>query len=152
MKRHELAILLGVAFLLAIGVVRLAVPDRSRLRALSVEAIQIPSEPIAHGQSIERSIDWTPPADVYIVGWGPRVHARGSSATLMLYLKSRKTMLFDYQEDGRSSRNEYTAPGTGFFVAKGEAVTIRYRMNNGGLDSQTLGGVGLIYFVPAAGH
>ncbi len=153
MKRSDLVIAAGVVLLLAIAIVRLAVPDRSRLRALSVEAIQIPSEPIARGQSIERTLDWVPPADVYIVGWGPRPAAKNSGALLTLFTPGPPAMLlFEYQEDGRAAANEYAAPGTGFRIAKGQTVRLRFRLNNAGPDTQTLGGVALVYFVPVAGN
>jgi hypothetical protein len=153
MKRSEvLAVVVGT-ILLAVAIVRLAIPDRSRLRALSVEAIRIASEPIKHDQSLERTFEWLPPEDVYIVGWGPRANAKNSGAEMTLFMPGPPPMLlFDYAEDGRPSRNEYAAPGTGFLVKKGAPVKLRFRVNNGGPDSQTLGGVALIYFVPAAGN
>lgn len=153
MKRSELAFAAGVVLLLAIAIVRLAVPDRSRLRALSVEAIQIPSEPIKQGESLERLFEWLPPADVYVVGWGPRANAKNSGAEMTLFTPGPPPMLlFDYAEDGRPNRNEYAAPGTGFMVQKGTPVKLRFRLNNSGPDTMTLGGVALIYFVPVAGN
>ena len=153
MKRSELVIIGSGILLLAVALVRLAMPDRSRLRVLSVEAIQIPSEPIKNGQSIERSFEWLPPEDVFVVGWGPRANAKNSGAELTLFTPGPPPMLlFDYAEDGRPNRNEYAAPGTGFLVKKGSVVKLRFRLNNGGPDSMTLGGVALIYFVPAAGN
>jgi len=152
-SRRDLALTAAGLPLVAIAVVRLAVPDRSRLRPLSVEAIQIPSEPIKNGQSIERSFEWLPPEDVYVVGWGPRANAKGSGAEMTLFTPGPPAMLlFDYAEDGRPNRNEYAAPGTGFLVRKGSPVKLRFRLNNGGPDSMTLGGVALIYFVPVAGN
>jgi len=150
-RRDLLIVALGIV-LLAIAVVRLAIPDRSRLRPLSVEAIEIASEEVASHATLERTAIWTPPEDVYVVGWGPRVHARGSGGTLMLFLHDRKIMLFDYTEDGQSARNEYVAPGTGFRVAKGEGVALRYRLNNGGPAGPTHGALALIYFVPVQGN
>lgn len=153
MSRRDLALIGTGVFLVAIAAVRLAIPDRSRLRVLSVEAIQIPSEPIKNGQSVERAFEWLPPEDVYIVGWGPRANAKNSGAEMTLFTPGPPAMLlFDYAEDGRPNRNEYAAPGTGFLVKKGSVVKLRYRLNNGGPDSMTLGGVALIYFVPAAGN
>jgi hypothetical protein len=152
LSRRDLVVIALGLVLLAIAVVRLAVPDRSRLRPLSVEAIDIATEEIAAHATLERLAVWTPPEDVYVVGWGPRVHARGSKASLMLFLQDRKIMLFDYTEDGQSARNEYVAPGTGFRVAKGEAVTLRYRINNGGPAGPTHGAMALIYFVPVEGN
>lgn len=152
MKRHEIAVVVASTLLLAVAIVRIAIPDRSRLRSLSVEAINIPNEEVGSHATLERTMTWTPPDDVYVVGWGPRVHARGSSASLMLYLKERKIMLFDYIEDGQSARNEYAAPGTGFLVSKGETVTLRYRLNNGGPAGPSLGATALVYFVPVAGN
>ena len=153
MKRSELLAIAVGGLLLAVAVVRLATPDRSRLRVLSVEAIQIPSEPIKKDQSIERTFEWAPPDDVYIVGWGPRANAKNSGAEMTLFTPGPPPLLlFDYAEDGRPNRNEYAAPGTGFLVKKGSVVKLRYRINNGGPDSMTLGGVALIYFVPAVGN
>ena len=152
-SRRDLAVSAAVALLLAIAVVRLAVPDRSRLRSLSAEAIQIPSEPIKHDQSVERTFEWSPPDDVYIVGWGPRVNARNSGAEMMLFTPGPPPlMLFDYVEDGRAATNQYAAPGTAFRINRGTVVKVRYRLNNGGPDSMTLGGAALIYFVFVAGN
>jgi len=152
LSRRDLAVTALGLVLLAVAVVRLAVPDRSRLRPLSVEAIKIESEEVASHATAERTATWMPPEDVYVVGWGPRVHARGSRGSLMLFLQDRRILLFDYTEDGQSARNEYVAPGTGFRVAKGEALTLRFRLNNAGPAGPTQGATALIYFVPVAGN
>jgi hypothetical protein len=152
-KRSEVLLALAGTLVLAVAIVRLAVPDRSRLRALSVEAIQIPSEPIKNGQSIERTFEWHPPDDIYIVGWGPRANARGSGAEMTLFIPGAPPMLlFDYVEDGRPARNEYAAPGTGFLVGKGKTITLQFRLTNTGPDAESHGGVAYIYFVPVAGN
>ena len=153
MKRNELLMFGAGLLLLAVAIVRIAVPDRSRIRVLSVEAIQIPAEPIKNGQSIEHTFDWIPPDDVYVVGWGPRPNAKNSGAQMTLFTPGPPAMLlFDYAEDGRPHQNEYAAPGTGFLVRRGSAVKLRFRINNGRPDSSTQGGVALIYLVPVAGN
>src|SRR5438552_12493454 len=77
-KRQEFALGIALVILLAVAIVRtIIVPDRSRLRPVSVEGLDILSEPIAQGQRIVRERTWNPPANVYLLGWNYRL---GSSA------------------------------------------------------------------------
>src|SRR5438105_15520582 len=73
-KRQEFALGIGLVILLAVAIVRtIIVPDRSRLRPVSVEGLDILSEPIGQGQRIVREKTWNPPANVYLLGWNYRL-------------------------------------------------------------------------------
>src|SRR5438034_11328387 len=85
LTRNEALLAGGCLLLLAVGVVRLAVPDRSRIRPLSLQGIDVSSERIEHGQILERERVWQPPDDVYIVGWNPWVGAAASGGALTLF-------------------------------------------------------------------
>jgi len=50
LTRNEAVVGAASLLLLAVGVVRLAVPDRSRMRPLSLQGFDIPTERIDHGQ------------------------------------------------------------------------------------------------------
>lgn len=140
----------GVLLLLAVAIVRTAVPDRSRIRPLSLQGLDIPSEPIKQGETLTREKHWDPPDDVYLVGWNPRVGAHGSGAELALFIG--QTRLFEYFE-GRGAISVASFPaGTGFVLRKAQRLTLRLRVANSGPDSETQGAGALIYFVPVEGN
>jgi hypothetical protein len=59
-SRRDLALWGAGLLLLAVALVRLAVPDRARLRSVSIEAMDIASEPIGQGQTVDREATWSP--------------------------------------------------------------------------------------------
>ena len=96
MNRRDLWLAGGALLLLAIAAVRLAVPDRSRLRPLSIEGVDLKMGPVPAGQTITQETTWEPPDDVYILGWSPLLGVtRGTfDADLMLYDTRTKTIVF----------------------------------------------------------
>lgn len=141
---------------------RVAVPDRSRIRPLSIESVQIPGERIDPAQTITREAAWTPPTDVYILGWNPWIGAPSSvafDADLQLYQADHKTTVFIYGQritpPGAVDawRSYGLPPGTGYKVLRGQKLAFRYRITNKGAQSfDTAGAVALVYFAPVEGN
>ena len=138
--------------LLAVAIVRVVAPDRSRLRRLSIEAVDFPTEPIKSGETIDREKTWTAPDDVYVMGWNARVHALNSHGSLLLYTLPEKVRLFEFRESDGTGRNEFFPPGSAFFLGRGQKIAVRFRLGNSGPDSESQGAVAYIYFVPASGN
>jgi hypothetical protein len=150
-RRHELFLGGCILLLLATGIVRIAVPDRSRLRPISVEGLDIPDEEIASGASILRERQWQPPTDVYVLGWtyfigapqaNPEVVLVDGNTTLFLGLKNTQFPL----------NPSYFQAGTGYRLAKGHPLTFRMSLKNTGPPGHTLGARALIYFIPVEGN
>ena len=150
LTRNEALVAAGCLLLLAVGVVRLAVPDRSRIRPLSLQGFDISSERIDHGQILERERVWQPPDDVYIVGWNPWVGAAASGGMLTLFAGGVRLFYF-VQGDSSANHTVYPA-GTGYRLRKGEKLTLRYRLVNMGPAGETKGAGALVYFVPVEGN
>src|SRR5574341_2307809 len=97
MSRRDLMIGVGVLLLVAVAAVRTAVPDRSRIRPLSIEAFEVRSDRVDPGQTVVRETPWDPPTDVYVMGWNPWLGAPSGvsfEADLMLYQAETKTTIF----------------------------------------------------------
>jgi hypothetical protein len=148
--RTEALIGAGCLLLLAVGVVRLAIPDRSRMRPLSLQGFDIPSEPIEHGQTKERERVWQPPDDIYVVGWNPWVGAASSGGEVTL-LAAGVRLFFFAQSEGAANQTAYPG-GTGYLLRKGQPLTLRYRLVNMGPAGETKGAGALVYFVPVDGN
>jgi hypothetical protein len=146
--RRDLALWGAGALLLTAALVRLAVPDRARLRPVSIEAIDIASEPIAQGQTIERQAIWNPPDDVYLLGWNYDVETRASPSLRLLHGQTR---LFMVGGQGGAAHALFPA-GAGYRVRKGEALTLVFRLTNFGPPGETHGASALLYFVPVEGN
>src|SRR5262245_39323317 len=115
-QKRDAALALGATLLLSIAVVRLAVPDRSRIRPLSIEGLEIASEAVATGQELERTASWNPPEDVYVTGWAYHI---GSSAG-WLALQQGQTVLFWSTAANPTANPSFFGGGQGFIVRKGE--------------------------------
>ena len=150
LSRNEALVGAACLLLLAVGVVRLAVPDRSRMRALSLQGFDIPSERIEQGQTLQRERVWEPPDDVYIVGWNPWVGAVAAGGDLTLFAGGVRLFYF-VQGDAGANSSQYPA-GTGYRLRKGERLTLRYRLVNLGPAGDTKGAGAVVYFVPAEGN
>jgi hypothetical protein len=150
LRPGQFGALVAILLLLAVAIVRTAVPDRSRMRSVSVEAMDIASEPIHPGQTVTREVDWTPPDDVYVVGWNYRLGATGASPELVL--RHGETRVF--VADGTQTRQNpsFFQGGAGYRVLKGERLTLRLRVTNLGAPGETHGASALIYFVPVEGN
>ena len=127
--------------LLATAIVRVAVPDRSRLRPLSVEAFAVESATVAPGATVVRETEWSPAADVYVMGWNPWMGLPASisfDVELMIYRPDGKTTLFVMGQRGVSAgvvdtwREVDLPAGTGFIVRQGQPLRLRYRIINTG--------------------
>ena len=147
--RRDLALWGAGVLLLAVALVRLAVPDRARMRPVSIEAIDIPTEPIASGQTIERQATWNPPDDVYLLGWNYDVETRAAPTLRLLHGNTR---LFMVAGAGGSTDHSFFPAGAGYRVRKGETLTLTFRVTNGGPPGETHGAGALLYFVPVEGN
>jgi hypothetical protein len=150
LTRTEALVAAGGLLLLAVAVVRLAVPDRSRMRPLSLQGIDISSEKIDQGQTLERERVWHPPDDIYVVGWSPWVGAAQAGGELTLFAAGVQLFRFA-QSDSAANDTAYPA-GTGFLLRKGEGLTLRYRLENMGPPGETKGAGAIVYFVPVEGN
>jgi hypothetical protein len=150
LTRNEALVAAACLLLLAVGVVRLAVPDRSRMRPLSLQGFDIASERIDQGQTLQREKVWQPPDDVYIVGWNPWVGAASSGGELTL-LAAGVRLFFFAQGNAAANHTVYPA-GTGYLLRKGQTLTLRYRLVNMGPAGETKGAGALVYFVPVEGN
>jgi len=150
LTRNEALVGAGCLLLLAVGVVRLAVPDRSRIRAVSLQGFDIGSEPIDHGQTLQREKTWQSPDDVYVLGWNPWVGAESSGGELTLMAAGVR--LFFFAQGGAAANHAVFPGGTGYLLRKGQALTLRYRLVNMGPAGETKGAGALVYFVPVEGN
>ena len=150
-SRRDFAVAAAVVLVLAVAIVRTAIPDRSRLRPLSVEGMEIRGEVIPTGE-IVREATWSPPADVYVLGMNYRIGASGAGAELMLL--AGKTALFQTRTgDAIPMDNPTFFQNTAAYVLrKGERLTLRYHVVNTGPPGETSGAGALIYFVPVEGN
>jgi hypothetical protein len=162
MNRRDLLLAAGAVLLLATAIVRVAVPDRSRLRPLSVEAFAVETGSVPAGQTVVREVDWAPPSDVYVMGWNPWIGlpaAASFDAELMIFLPDTKTTIFVMGQRGTSDRvidtwRDVSLPaGTGFAVRRGQPLRLRYRVTNEGTTAFDIrGATALLYFVPVEGN
>lgn len=162
MSRRNVVMGAAALLLLAVAIVRLAVPDRSRIRPLSIEAFQVSTDKLDPGQTVTHESPWVPPTDIYVLGWNPWIGAPsgvGLDADLMLYHGESKTTIFVMGQRIHPPgtvdawRSFGLPPGTGYRARKGQTLTFRYRITNRGNASfQTGGATALIYFVPVEGN
>ena len=149
MNRRDITILgLGCA-LLGIALFRALTPAGAATRRLSVEAVEIKAQPIKSGESLTQESSWTPPDDVFVVGWAPDLGSPGARPNL--YLMAGSTSIFAAERgaiDGM--RATFMPSGTGYHVRKGETIKLRLQINNSGPDGDTGGARALIYFHPVA--
>jgi hypothetical protein len=123
-------------------------PVAPRLRG----GISIESQPIAQGETVERTADWWPPTDVYVLSWEPTIGARGSGAEL--FLMAGDARVFGWQDGERHDvtlSTRETPAGTGYLVRRGEAVKLWLRMTNTGPAGETHASRAFLYFEPVEG-
>jgi hypothetical protein len=150
-SRVELFAGAGFVLLLAVGVLRMGVPDRHAMRPVSVEGIDIPTEPIASGQVLTREKDWRPSVDVYVVGWSYSVGALQAAPDVLL--RHGQTVLFFGPRGGAATQNPaFLDAGLGYRLPAGEPLTLQLSMANSGPPGETAGVRALVYFVPVAGN
>jgi hypothetical protein len=147
MTRRDITILALSSALLGIALFRILAPATPPTRQISVEAVEIKSQPIKSGQAVVQESSWTPPDDVFVVGWAPDLGA--PSAAPELYLVSNGTTMFlAPRASPEGLKPSFLPAGTGFVVKKGDVVTLRLQMLNSGPDGETRGARALIYFHP----
>ncbi|HET8645640.1 MAG TPA: hypothetical protein VFO85_09145 [Vicinamibacteria bacterium] len=151
LSRLELLAGAGFILLLAVGVMRAAMPERAPLRAVSVEGIDIPSEAIGSGDTLTREKEWRAPADVYILGWSYSLGPLQSSPELLL--RHGQTVVFLGPRGGAATGNPaFLQSGLGYRLPANEPLTLRLTVTNTGPQGETQGARALIYFVPVAGN
>jgi hypothetical protein len=151
-KGREVAIAAGLAVLLAVAILRtVMVPDRARLRPVSVEGLEIQTEPIAQGQRISREKAWSPPADIYLLGWNYRIGA--SAAGIDLVLLVNDVSIFHVRTGDVGGANPaFLSAGAAYRVRPVDKVRLLYVVTNTGPAGETRGAGALVYFVPAEGN
>jgi hypothetical protein len=162
LNRREALFAAASALLLATAVVRIATPDRPRLRPLSIAPFEVREADVPAGETVTLEAHWSPPSDVYVMGWSPWIGlppAAVFDAEVMVYQRDAKTTVFVMGQRGAGTgaldtwRHENLPSGTGYLVRKGEPLTLRYRVENGGpAPFSTRGATALLYFVPAEGN
>lgn len=150
MSRRDIALGTGALLLLAVAVVRVAVPDRSRMRPLSIEGFTISSVELGpHSEDIAER-EWSPPADVYVVGWSYHVPATGG--VLSLIAPPGDTLIFRVRGGEPDLRPQFMQAGTGYLVRKGQKLRARLHVETLEQPGKTHGAIVLVYFVPAEGN
>lgn len=149
MNRRDLAILVVSSAFLGLVLFRLMATPAPATRRLSVEGLEIKSQPVRSGESLTHETSWLPPDDVFIVGWAPELGA--PAARPELYLLSGETRIFAAPRGETEGLPTVFMPaGTGYLIRKGEPVTLRLRLKNLGPEGETRGARALIYFHPVA--
>jgi hypothetical protein len=162
MNKRELLVAAVSLLLLATALVRIAAPDRARLRPLSVASFEVQPTPVPAGETATVETQWSPPSDVYVMGWNPWIGLPPGvtfDAELMIYERHEKAALFVMGQRGTTASvtdawREVNLPaGTGYRVRKGRPLTLRYRVTNGGGSPfTTRGATALVYYVGAEGN
>jgi hypothetical protein len=150
MRRSDVFFWLAAAGLLGLALYRVATPERPKLHPVSVEGLEIPSQPIATGQTVVAEKRWSPPQDVYVIGWS--YHIGAPEARPELFLLGEDTTLFVARGGEIQANPAFFEGGTGFHVRASRAVTLRLRMHNSGSAGETHGAQALLYFVPVVGN
>jgi hypothetical protein len=149
LNRRDITILALCSALLGVAGLRLLTPPGAATRRISVEAVEIKSAPIKSGASLVQESSWSPPDDVFIVGWAPDLGAPGARPEL--YLTSSGTTLFMAERGSLEGLKSVFFPsGTGYLVRKGQSVKLRLQINNSGPDGESRGAKALVYFHPVA--
>lgn len=149
MNRQDIAIVGFGCALLGIALFRALVPVGTPTRRISVEAVEIKAQPIKSGESLIQEASWTPPDDVFIVGWAPHLGSPGAHPNV--YLMAGSTSIFAAERGALQGMPATFMPsGTGYRVTKGETVKLRLQITNSGPDGDTGGARALIYFHPVA--
>jgi hypothetical protein len=159
-RQRDILLAAGALLLLAVGLVRLAVPDRSRIRPLSIEALEVAGDRLDPGQTMTRDANWNPPDDVYLLGWHPWIAAPADMRfnVEISAFQGTTRLLFVAQNLTPPGIVTPWSPqllpqGTGIRLLKGQPLTMRYRITNtGAVPFETGGATALLYFVPVEGN
>lgn len=149
MSTRDLLVAGAIVVALSVAGARTLAPPAATVRQLSVEAIEIADAGIGTGEARRDEARWSPPDDVFVVGWAPWLGAPDSGA--QLFLQDGATTLFQIVRPADAGARPVFAPsGTGFLVRKGQALTLRLQVTNSGAPGRTHGARALIYFHPVA--
>jgi hypothetical protein len=144
----ELLLGAGLLVLIAVGLCRVLGPDRARMRAVSIEALDVPSETVGQGGTVTREVQWDPPDDVYVIGWHPSAGAPEAEPELMIRVGDVRV----FETRGPHPVGAFFPAGSGYLVRKGQRVTLRLTLANSGPEAESRGARALLYFVPVAGN
>jgi hypothetical protein len=146
----ESSALTACVLLAVFGVGSTFVHLQPRLSQVSIQGMDVRSEPIGPDQTIERDKDWFPPEDVFITGWNCILGAPGAAPTLML--SHGDVRLFQMSgAQGETASNSY-GNGLGYRVNRGEHLRLRLTITNRGTAGETHGASCLLQFVPVHGY
>jgi hypothetical protein len=149
MNRRDIAILGLCSALLGVAAFRLLSPVEGSTRRISVEGVEIKSAAIKSGEALVQEASWSPPDDVFIVGWAADLGSPGAAPELSL--RAGPTTIFLVPRGSAEGlRVAFLPAGTGYLVKKGEIVKLRLQISNSGPDGQSGGAHALIYFHPVA--
>jgi hypothetical protein len=151
-SRRDAGLAFAGVLLLAIAVVRVAVPDRLRLRALSVQGLDIDDEPLPSGDTISREKRWSPPTDIYLMGWQYRNGGSSAGSELSLLREPGTLRLFVVSRENNPANPAFFQNGAAFRVAKGEELVARYTITNTGPPARIVGAHVLLFYVPVEGN
>lgn len=147
MTRRDTLILAAYGALVGLVVIGLLLRAR-HTRPILIEAIEIKSQPIKSGETLIQEALWTPPGDVFVVGWAPDLGA--PAARPEIHLLSGTTSIFSAQPGpaGQPSRPVFLPARTGFLASRGEPLRLQLRVINTGPEGETGGARALVYFHP----
>jgi hypothetical protein len=149
-SRRDLLLGAGALLVLAVAIVRTAVPDRSRMRPVSIESIAIKSQPIGQAETTRAEGAWSPPEDAYVVGWSYWIGA--APGILTVIAPPGETVLLRVRGGSDEIKPQFLAAGAGFRLRKEQQLRARLEVTNTGPAGETHGAMVLIYFVPVAGN
>jgi hypothetical protein len=149
-RRRDLALTIAVVLLLSVAIVRTAIPDRSRMRPLSIEGLTIASIDLpAHSKDIAER-EWSPPTDVYVVGWS--YHVPSTGGVLSLLAPPGDTLIFRVRGGEFDLRPQFVQAGTGYLIRRGQKLRARLHVETLEQPGKTHGAIVLVYFVPVEGN
>ena len=149
MNRRDLMLLTLSAVILVAALFRVFSPPGTPTRQISVEGVEIKSQPIRSGEALVQESSWAAPDDVFIVGWAP--HLGAPEARPELSLIAGGTSIFRAERGSiEGLKTVFMPAGTGYLVRKGEIVKLRLEMRNSGPDGESRGARALLYFHPVA--
>src|SRR5262249_13461889 len=122
MKRTDVYLWLAALGLVGLALYRAAVPERAKMHPVAVEGLGIPSQTIAPGQTLVTETHWSPPQDVYVIGWS--YHIGAPDAHPELFLLAEDTTLFVARGGEIQANPAFFESGTGFHVRASRNVTL----------------------------
>jgi hypothetical protein len=150
-ERRDVLLWGAALLILAAAVVRLALPARTPIRPVSVEGVALKSEPVGTNETRRAEQHWSPPDDIYLIGWSCRIGAKTPGASVTL-IAPGDTALFHTVGGSDEARPQFIPEGMGYRVQKGQRLTVRFEVTNTGPPGETGGATVLLWFVPVEGN